>query len=129
LAAVDAGVSLIEEAGIGRVRDKGMRLTRFAIDVADARLAPLGFTVGPPRDPARLGSHVALHHPEAFRLSRALRAEASTVPDFRAPDVLRIGLSSLSTSFVDVWEGFDRLRRLAGERAWERYDPLPGRVT
>jgi kynureninase len=129
LAAVDAGVSLLEEAGMARVRAKGMALTRLAIDVAGERLAPLGFRVGAPRDPARLGSHVALHHREAFRLSRALIEEASTVPDFRPPDVLRIGLSPLSTSFVDVWDGLERLRRLAAERAWERYDPMPGRVT
>ncbi len=129
LAAVDEGASLLEDAGIARVRAKGMALTRFAIEVADARLSPLGFGVGPPRDPARLGSHVALHHDEAYRLSRALREEASTVPDFRPPDVLRIGLSPLSTSFVDVWDGLEHLRRLAAERAWERYDPEPGRVT
>jgi kynureninase len=129
LAAVDAGVALLEEAGITRVRAKGLALTRFAIDVADARLAPLGFRTGPPRDPSRLGSHVALHHEEAYRLSRALIEEASTVPDFRPPDVVRVRLSPLSTSFVDVWDGFEHLRRLTAERAWERYDPEPARVT
>ena len=51
------------------------------------------------------------------------------MPDFRPPDVLRVGLSPLSTSFVDVWDGFEHLRRLTAERAWERYDPEPGRVT
>jgi len=129
LAAVDAGVSLLEEAGMARVRAKGVALTRFAIDVADDRLSPLGFSVGPPRDPERLSSHVALHHAEAYRLSRALINEASTVPDFRPPDVLRIGLSPLTTSFCDVWDGFERLRSLTAARAWERYDPVPGRVT
>jgi len=129
LVAIDAAVSLLEEAGIQRVRAKGMALTRFAIDVADDRLSPLGFSVGPPRDPARLGSHVALHHPEAYRLSRALIEEAATVPDFRPPDVLRIGLSPLTTSYADVWDGFERLRVLAAGRAWERYDPAPARVT
>jgi kynureninase len=76
----DVLVSLLEEAGIGGVRAKGMTLTQFAIEVADERLTPRGFTVGPPRAPERLGSHVALHHPEAYRLSRALIEEASTVP-------------------------------------------------
>jgi kynureninase len=129
LAAIDAGVSLLEDAGVGRVRAKGMALTHFAIEVADERLAPHGFTLGPPRDPERLGSHVALHHPEAYRLSRALIEEASTIPDFRPPDVLRIGLAPLTTSFVEVWDGFDRLRSLTLTRAWERYDPIPARVT
>jgi kynureninase len=129
LAAIDAGTSLLEDAGIGRVRAKGMSLTQFAIVVADERLSSHGFTIGPPRDPEQLGSHIALHHPEAYRLSRALIEEASTVPDFRPPDVLRIGLAPLTTSFVDVWDGFDRLLGLTIARAWERYDPVPTRVT
>jgi kynureninase len=129
LVAVDAAVSLLEQAGIERVRAKGMALTSLAAELADRWLAPLGFTVGSPADASRRGSQLALRHPEAFRLSRALIEEASTVPDFRAPDILRIGMSPLTTRFVEVWDGFDRLRGLAADRAWERYDPTPGSVT
>jgi kynureninase len=43
--------------------------------------------------------------------------------------VLRLGLSPLTTRFREVWDGFDRLRRLVEDRAWERYDPTPGTVT
>jgi kynureninase len=129
LVAVDAAVSLLEEAGIERVRAKGVALTSFATDLAERWLAPLGFALGSPTDATRRGSQLALRHPEAFRLSRALIEEASTIPDYRAPDVLRIGLSPLTTRFREVWDGFDRLRRLVEDRAWERYDPTPGAVT
>jgi kynureninase len=129
LVAVDAGVSLLEEAGIDRVQTKGVALTSFAARLVEEWLAPLGFTLASPEDAARRGSQLALRHPEAFRLSRALIEEASTIPDFRAPDLLRIGLSPLTTRFGDVWDGFDRLRQLTTDRAWERYDPTPGPVT
>ena len=129
IVAVDSGVSLLEEAGIERVRAKGMALTSYAAALTREWLAPLGFTIGSPLDESRRGSQLALVHPEAWRLSRALIAEAATIPDFRAPDVLRIGLSPLTTRFCDVWEGLDRLRHLARSRAWERYDTTPGAVT
>jgi len=34
------------------------------------------------------------------------------VPDFRQPDVIRFGLSPLTTRFVDVWDGVEALRML-----------------
>ena len=108
LVAVDEGVAMLEEAGIDRVRAKGMALTSFAAELTEAWLAPLGFAVGSPASAAARGSHLALRHPEAYRLGRALLDE-KVVPDFRPPDVLRIGLAPLTTRFVDVWDGLDRL--------------------
>jgi kynureninase len=129
ITAVEAGISVLEEAGIERMRSKAMALTAYGARLADAWLSPLHFTLGSPLDAARRGSHLALRHEEAFRLSRALIEEASTIVDFRRPDVLRVGLAPLTTRFTDVWDGFDRPRGLARARAWERYDPTPGRVT
>ena len=62
LAAVEAGVELVEEAGIGAIRAKAAALTELAIELADERLAPLGFALGTPRDAAERGAHVSLRH-------------------------------------------------------------------
>jgi kynureninase len=40
------------------------------------------------------------------------------VGDFRAPDVLRLGLTPLYTSFEDVWQAVDRLAAVMDEGAW-----------
>jgi kynureninase len=114
LAAVDEGVKLLAEAGIDRLREKGVALTSFLIDLHDAWLAELGFRVGSPRDPATRGSHVALRHPEARKLCAAL-IERGVVPDFRTPDRLRFGPAPISTRFVDVWDAMDCLRSLAAQ--------------
>jgi kynureninase len=111
LAAVDEGVRLVAEAGIDRIRDKGVALTELAISLADARLTALGVSVASPRDPARRGAHVALAHPAARELCARL-IDAGVIVDFRRPDVIRFGLSPLTTRFVDVWDGVDALRRL-----------------
>jgi kynureninase len=115
LALVEEGVRLLAEAGIDRLRGKGMALTALAVDLADAWLAPLGFGLASPRDPAARGGHVSLSHPDAARLCRDLVRSARVVPDFRAPDRIRLGLAPLTTRYVDVWDALDRLRRLASQ--------------
>ena len=111
LAGVDEGVRLVAEAGIDAIRAKGIALTELAIALADARLAEVGVSVASPRDPARRGAHVALAHPHARELCAAL-IEAGVIVDFRRPDVIRFGLSPLTTRFVDVWDGVDALRQV-----------------
>jgi kynureninase len=128
LYAVQEGVRLLAEAGIAALRRKGVQLTDYLIGLAEEWLAPLGFTVATPLDPSRRGSHVSLAHPDAYRISRAA-AEAGVVPDFRAPDRLRLGPAPLTTRFVDVWDALDRIRRLVAAGEHERLDPARGRVT
>jgi kynureninase len=109
LNAVDEGVKLVAEAGIGAIRAKGIALTEFAIALADEQLPEV--RVASPRDAARRGAHVALAHPEARALCAGL-IEAGVIPDFRRPDVIRFGLSPLTTRFIDVWDGVAALQRL-----------------
>jgi kynureninase len=111
----ETGATLLAEAGIARLRAKGIALTELAIELADAWLSPLGFELRSPRDPARRGSHVSLAHPEAYRVCRALIELEHVVPDFRAPDRLRLGFAPVTTRFVDCWDALDALRRIVAE--------------
>lgn len=128
LIAVEEGARLSAAAGIDRLRAKGMALTSLLIGLADEWLAPLGFDVATPREPALRGSHVALAHPDAYRMSRALLA-CGVVPDFRAPDRLRLGPAPIATRFVDVYDGLDRLRGLVARGDHLAVDARPTRVT
>jgi kynureninase len=113
ISAVSEGVSLLAEAGIGALRDKGMRLTGYLIELADTWLVPLGFRVASPRDAARRGSHVCLSHPQAVQLNEAL-IEAGVIGDLRAPDRLRLGPAPITSRFTDVWDAADTIRRITG---------------
>lgn len=111
LAAVDAGVALLEEAGMDAVRAKGMALTSYLVDLADEWLAPFGVEVASPRDASRRGAHVTLRHPDALALTQAL-TDRGVIPDFRHPDGIRVGLAPLTTRFVDVHDGARSLQSL-----------------
>ena len=129
LAAVDEGVALLAEAGIDALRRKSLALTDLLVDFADTALAALGFEVATPRDHDRRGSHVALRHPESWRLCRVLVEELDVVPDFREPDLLRFGATPLYTRFVDAWDALDRLRVATAEGRFERFPVERSRVT
>ena len=129
LAAVEEGVRLTAEAGVGALRAKSVALTELIVALHDAWLAPLGFALGSPRDAARRGSHVALRHPQAWPICRALIERARVVPDFRGPDSIRLGVAPLYTGFADVWDALDRLRGLVERGEQHQVDAAPGRVT
>jgi kynureninase len=104
-------LALIEQAGLEAIRAKSVALTEYAIEIYDRLLAPLGVEIASPRDSAVRGSHVTLEHPE-FRAATARLWERGVIPDFRPPDGLRIGLSPLSTSFGEVYQGLTAVREV-----------------
>ena len=124
--AVAEGAGIVAEAGIGALRAKAVAMTSYLVELADAVLD--GFTVASPRDPARRGAHVSLHHPEAWQLCQAL-VDRGVVPDFRTPDRLRLGPAPLYTRYTDVWDGVDALRQLAETGAHRAYPAERARVT
>lgn len=104
-------LDLIEQATVPAIRTKSVLLTEFAVEAADAILAPLGVTLASPRDPKVRGGHIALEHPRMSQVVAALW-EQDIIPDFRRPQGLRLGLSPLSTSFAEVGTALTRIQAL-----------------
>jgi kynureninase len=107
LTAARAGIAVTTEAGIAAIAAKARTLTGFCIDLSDQ----FGFGTDTPRDPARRGGHVAIRHPDARALQQAL-ADRKVIVDYRDPDVLRFGLSPLTTSFTDVYDAVATLAHI-----------------
>jgi kynureninase len=121
LVAAEAGVDLALEAGVGPAREKAVRLGGFLVRLWETLLEARGVTLQSPREAARRGAHVSFGHPEALAIDRALIGEMNVIPDFRPPDVIRFGLSPLTTRFSDLVEGLERLRRVLDEERWRPY--------
>ncbi len=122
LSAVEPGVDLLLEAGMERLRERSVRLSEYLIARWQERLAPLGFRLNSPRDPARRGSHVSLGHSEGLRVNLALIHEQRVLPDFRRPDNIRLGIAPLYNSFADIHTAVERLRAVVVDHLYERYD-------
>ena len=111
IVAVQEGVRLIAEAGVEAIRAKSEALMAYAIELLD----DAGLEIATPRDPALRGSHVTVRHPDARGITDRM-IERGVVPDFREPDLIRLGLSPLSTSFAEVAAGVGVLVELAGDQ-------------
>jgi kynureninase len=128
LAAVEEGVRLTEEAGIGPLREKSVALCELIVALHDHWLQPLGFSLGSPRDSERRGSHVSIRHPDGWQICQAL-LQAEVIPDFREPDFIRLGVAPLYTRYVDIWDALDRLRSLVEAGEHHAFDAARARVT
>lgn len=125
LAPLEGSLEVVAEAGgIAALRERSLALTDLLWAAVEDELVPLGFKGVTPRSSAARGGHVALAHPEAWRVCQALKA-AGVVPDFRAPDLLRLAPSPLYTRFADVREAVRRLRRIVETGA---HQAMPGAV-
>lgn len=129
LRCVQSAFAMINEAGLPAIAAKAAKGTELMLALHDAWLARLGCSMVTPRDPTRRGGHVTMRHPEARRISESLRRVANVVADFRQPDCLRLAISPLATSYVEIWEGFNRLRELIATRTYEQIGEFTSRVT
>jgi kynureninase len=120
LAALEVALDLWREVDdMVAVREKSVALSELFIMLVDDRCAATGLTVRSPRDSSRRGSQVSVAHEAGYAVMQAL-IERGVIGDFRAPDILRFGLTPLYTRFVDVWDAVEALRDVLETRAWAR---------
>jgi kynureninase len=127
--AVEAGVDLLIEAGMDAIRRKSVAMTEFAAQLWRQRLEPFGVKLKSPLDSAVRGSHIALGHPEAWRINQALIEDAKVIPDFRQPDNIRLGFAPLYNTFAEVFDAIERMHAILESRSYERFSPQMSAVT
>ena len=126
---VQTAFSMIKEAGIDAIARKAAVGTQMMIDLYDAWLAPLGFILNTSRDPKERGGHISLVHPDAAQICVAMREISNVIPDYRTPNSIRLAISPLPTSFVEVWDGFARTRDLVASGQYKTITEGGSRVT
>jgi kynureninase len=126
---VQVSYAMIEEAGINVIASKAAIGTQMMIDLFDEWLAPLGYTLLTSRNPQERGGHIAIGHPDAARICVALRKFANVIPDYRTPNAVRLAISPLATSYVEVWDGMQRIKALTETRQYEKITDMGSRVT
>jgi kynureninase len=129
LRCIKSAFTMIEDAGIGAISEKAAIGTEMMIQLYDAWLAELGFTLLTSRNPQERGGHISLGHPDAARICVALREFSDVIPDYRTPNSIRLAIAPLPTSYVEVWDGFARIRDLVASRQYEKIKETDSRVT
>ncbi|RAP74719.1 kynureninase [Paenibacillus montanisoli] len=120
LAPLIGSLEMFEEAGIDRIRRKSLHINHYLMDLIEHELGDFGFYIGSPREDERRGGHVSLEHPEAARICKALK-QNGVIPDFRAPNIIRLAPVALYNSYSDVWEVIRILKRIMEEKQYEQF--------
>ena len=126
---VQSAFSMIKEAGIDAIARKAAVGTQMMIELYDEWLAPLGIELNTSRDPKERGGHISLIHPDAAQICVALRTISNVIPDYRTPNSIRLAISPLPTSYVEVWDGFARMRDLVASGRYKAVQEGGSRVT
>ena len=121
LAALAGALDIAEEAGIERIRKKSLALTaHLTMLLCGPQLASHGFGFANPAEGSRRGGHIALVHPEAARICRALK-DAGVVTDYRPPDIVRFAPVPLYNTFADCEAAAEKLGEIMAARTYENY--------
>jgi kynureninase len=113
--AATAGYDLVEEIGVGRIREHSLRQTQLLIELADAA----GFEVVSPRDPARRGGTVILLVPEFLAVHVELEARG-ILCDVRPEAGIRLGPHFYSTD-DELRFAVSQIAEILETRAYRRH--------
>ncbi len=116
LRAASAGLDLVAEAGIERVRAKSLRQTALLLERADRE----GWTVRTPRASGSRGGVVSIEPPHAYEVSRALLAR-DIVIDYRPGGGIRFGPHLYNTD-EEIVRALDTVGEILRSEEWKRFE-------
>ncbi len=117
LAALEVGVDLMLRVPMEALRAKSQRLIDLFIALVEQTCAGCELRLLTPVDAAWRGSQVAFAHPDGYAIMQALIARG-VIGDFRAPDVMRFGMTPLYVRHVDLWDAVAVLGDVMRAGAW-----------
>ena len=99
------------------VRSKSIELSEFFISQVEEKCQ--GLTLVSPRDPNQRGSHVAFQFENGYECMQALIAQG-VIGDFRAPDVMRFGITPLFINLDDIEKAVTVLSNILNDKIWNK---------
>ncbi|MGD9919357.1 MAG: kynureninase [Paenirhodobacter sp.] len=116
LAALEAALELWEGVEMAEIRAASLVLADRFIAAVEAACPALRLVT--PRDPAQRGSQVSFAHPEGYAIMQALIARG-VIGDFRAPDILRFGITPLYIGAAEIDRAAAILAEVMAGRLWD----------
>lgn len=111
LVALDAALDVFANVDMQQIRDKSIALADLFIKQLKQSSCADEFKILSPLEHQHRGSQVALQHPSAYAITQALIAQ-NVIVDFRAPNVVRFGLTPLYTRYQDIWQSIQVLSEI-----------------
>ncbi len=119
LAALEIGVDIALQAPMAGIREKSLRQTALFATLVAEQCPDMGFHLVTPAAPVSRGSQISFAHPHAHAIMQALIAR-KIIGDFRAPDILRFGITPLYTRYAELWDAARALREVMLSDEWRQ---------
>lgn len=116
LSALEAALDVWEGTSMSAIRAASIALSEQFIDAVEARCPQL--TLASPRDPVKRGSQVSFHFEHGFAAMQAL-IDRGVIGDFRAPDIMRFGITPLYLDAADIAAALDILEDVMTNERWD----------
>lgn len=117
MAALDAALDVFDMADLGAIRERSVALSELFIAEVERRCPALALVS--PRKAAERGSQVSFRFHEGFAAMQALVARG-VIGDFRAPDIMRFGITPLYLSEADILRAAGIIEEVMAGDLWDR---------
>lgn len=117
LSVLDVALDIWDDVDLYDLRARSVELSERFISQVEAQCPDVSLVS--PRNPARRGSQVSFRHDHGYAIVQALIAEG-VIGDFRAPDVMRFGITPLYLRPEDVDAAVAILAEILRDRSWDR---------
>lgn len=117
LASLNAALDIWEDVSIADVRKRSIELSELFIREVEKSCPQL--TLVSPRDPDKRGSQVSFSFEPGYAVMQAL-IHQGVIGDFRAPDIIRFGITPLYLNEEDIQRAADTLAGIMKNRSWDK---------
>lgn len=116
IAALEAALDAWDGIDMTDVRAASIALSEVFLDEIETRVPAL--SLASPRDPCMRGSQVSFHFDDGYAAMQAL-IERGVVGDFRAPDIMRFGITPLYVDIADILSAVEVIEDVIVNRLWD----------
>lgn len=117
MASLDAALDVWDEVDINEVHSRSIELSELFIAELAKRCPSL--TLASPSDPYQRGSQVSFKCDYGYPLMQALIA-AQVIGDFRAPDIVRFGITPLFLNEDDILKAVNIIQNIVDSGSWDK---------
>jgi len=119
LKALEVGVDIFCSADMNELRNKAKKLGSLFINLLNEKCDQFGFEIMSPTNDDLRGGHVSICHENGYAIMQAIK-EKGLIGDFRAPDVLRFGITPLYMTYENIYDAVEIIREVMQTKAWDR---------
>jgi kynureninase len=116
MAALEAALDIWDGVDMAALRARSIALSERFIAAVEATCPTL--SLASPRDPAQRGSQVSFRFDHGYAVMQALIARG-VIGDFRAPDIMRFGITPLYLDEADIDRAATVLAEVLDQRLWD----------